>query len=342
MVCWLIVVRRFQFSFKAVVGMLDILLTVQLVLVSVMVWRCRVLSRPLEPASQSLSDDLPSRSMLVAAAAKQSHQQQRTTQPPVSVFPVPCSGALLPPQTPTEPYTQPRHPHQLQVRASWPVNPSPRGPQPPLSGAGDVENSDAVRVKRAHILFLSINKQFLMTTKTRKLKWTQAVLAHVIFPLPQKYPFPSNGQSAPVRHFKCHLGTWRRVFILRFELYQSRWWQSQWLWRWWRWWCVWQMCQIWFGLSSTSQLPACAPTPPPTTTHTHLTPLSPHFADNQWESENLHCFNIFKCSHCSSLFWSQSQKRNDNHLLGRARRQQQTNTHTCRADHQCQWIFELE
>ena len=47
MVCWLVVVRRFQFSFKAVVGMLDILLTVQLVLVSVMVWRCRVLSRPL-------------------------------------------------------------------------------------------------------------------------------------------------------------------------------------------------------------------------------------------------------------------------------------------------------
>ena len=90
--------------------MLDILLTVQLVLVSVMVWRCRVLSRPLllfAPASQSLSDDLPSRSMLVAAAAKQSHQQQRTTQPPVSVFPVPCSGALLPPHNQPNPTLSP-------------------------------------------------------------------------------------------------------------------------------------------------------------------------------------------------------------------------------------------
>ena len=135
-----------------------------------------------------------------------------------------------------------------------------------------------------HILFLSMNQSFLIT-KTRKLKWALAVLAHVNLPPPQKYPFPSDGQSAPVRHVKCHLGTQCAVVILRYEFYQFHCRQSQWLWRWWRWWCVWQMCQIWFGLSSTSQL--VHPHHPQSHTHTSH-PSSHHssfciFLESEWE-----------------------------------------------------------
>ena len=177
-----------------------------------------------------------------------------------------------------------------------------------------------------------MNKSVLIT-KTRKLKRALAVLAHVNLPPPQKYPFPSDGQSAPVRHVKCHLGTQCAVVILRYEFYQFHCRQSQWLWRWWRWWCVWQMCQIWFGLSSTSQL-VHPHHPQSPFTHTHIWHLYLHILRITSERVRNYTAYICKRSHSFQLVLvtpptidTYSRRSTMTLIYGDRGRQQQANTH---------------
>ena len=220
----------------------------------------------LEAASASrwlLSDDLPSRSMLVAAAAKQSHQQQqqRTTQPPVSVFPVPCSGALLDPTKPCS--ARPRHPHQLQVRASSP-QPKPQTASSPLSGAEDVENSDAVMRFKGLTSYCYLWTNHFWSTKHRSCNGLCRCWRVQLCPsLEMSF---SDGQPAPVRWIRqmssCKSWELDDAVVIQFQCWQ---------------------CQYWGGLDPCLanvsnlvrplvNLPACAPTPP-TISHTHISTL---------------------------------------------------------------------
>ena len=88
---------------------------------------------------------------LTSSSAPHNHQSQSSQCPAL----VPCS---IPPNPQNSAETPS---HQLQVRSS-------RLPTRTLSGARDVENSDAVmRVKAAHILSLTMNRQFLITNGLR-------------------------------------------------------------------------------------------------------------------------------------------------------------------------------
>ena len=196
--------------------------------------------------------------MLVAAAAKQSHQQQRTTQPPVSVFPVPCSGALLDPTKPCS--ARPRHPHQLQVRASSP-QPKPQTASSPLSGAEDVENSDAVMRFKGLTSYCYLWANHFWSTKHRSCNGLCRCWRVQLCPsLEMSF---SDGQPAPVRRI-CQMSSCKSRELDDAVVIQFQCWQ----------------CQYWGGLDPCLanvsnlvrplvNLPACAPTPP-TISHTHI------------------------------------------------------------------------